>query len=146
MDWSPGRRPSHITLEDLYGAVAQHYDQPWLSMRAGMWRYMVAPEGERTDPDNSSTWSFHSFYPDNEDVHPNDLGRCWMGCRSGCWAAECLVWCLGLTVLSTPLSRPCMQPLDPATCCTAEPCTRICDYGTGCDCWDAQGAATVTVL
>jgi hypothetical protein len=76
VDWSPGRRPPHITLEDLYGAVAQHYDQPWLSMRAAMWRYMVAPRSEVTEPGNSSTWSFHSFYPDGEDVHPNDLGQC----------------------------------------------------------------------
>lgn len=41
MAFGPGRRdkvPFHATLEDIYGAQAQYYDLPWLSLRNAMWR------------------------------------------------------------------------------------------------------------
>jgi hypothetical protein len=90
-DWNPQRRPFHVTLEDLYGAVSHFYDQPWLSVRDATWRYVTAPPSNATDPNDSSTWSFYSFWHD-DNKHPNDLGG-WAAvsdCASTA-TAECLV-------------------------------------------------------
>mmetsp|Transcript_14450 Transcript_14450/g.42117 ORF Transcript_14450/g.42117 Transcript_14450/m.42117 type:complete len:511 (-) Transcript_14450:435-1967(-) len=80
-DQGKGGLPFHATAEDLYGALAQYYDVPWLSFRNTVWFSHLAGEP-------GFQWS--DLLRDDR-LHPNDAGHKVL--------ADLVVWMLQKTAI-----------------------------------------------
>eukprot|EP00877_Chromochloris_zofingiensis_P007869 jgi/Chrzof1/3335/Cz12g21090.t1 len=68
MAFAPGHRekvPFMATLEDMYGALAQYYDTPWLSYRNAVWRMCEF---------HKYGYNWTDFMWDSDFMHPIDAG------------------------------------------------------------------------
>lgn len=132
---APGKRGYLETREDAYGALAQYYELPWLSVRALWWPEMQVKQQRpkqvaRTLLGAPTQEAMRSpFLSELDDFHPNDLGHTAMADMVAYWLQQTAI-ALAQDPLSNEDARLAVAPVPaPALPGNYQAKNLACDFG-----------------